>query len=145
MRRNCFPLCFSSNDVIIKRVRRRVLSPCLSYSTLFLLRISDKGGFVLGSKSSTPLPSHEKWKESKQTNTNEEIIGKDWRRKLLSEVGFEPTPTRVDCELNGAPYTARPSWRHTSLSAWQCTSISSGHQAIGPLQDLVTWPSHHYI
>ena len=23
--------------------------------------------------------------------------------KLLSEVGFEPTPTEVDCDLNAAP------------------------------------------
>ena len=23
--------------------------------------------------------------------------------KYLSEVGFEPTPTRVDCDLNAAP------------------------------------------
>ncbi len=27
---------------------------------------------------------------------------------LLSEVGFEPTPTEVDCDLNAAPWTARP-------------------------------------
>ena len=27
-----------------------------------------------------------------------------WRRKIaLSEVGFEPTPTEVDCDLNAAP------------------------------------------
>ena len=24
-------------------------------------------------------------------------------QKLLSEVGFEPTPTEVDCDLNAAP------------------------------------------
>ena len=24
-------------------------------------------------------------------------------KKLLSEVGFEPTPTEVDCDLNAAP------------------------------------------
>ena len=70
-----------------------VIARC--FYSVFLI----KGFFVLGSKSSTPLPSHEKWKRSKQTNTNEEIIGKDWIRKLLSEVGFEPTPTRVDCGL----------------------------------------------
>ena len=29
---------------------------------------------------------------------------------VLSGVGFEPTPTRVDCDLNAAPSTARPSW-----------------------------------
>ena len=25
------------------------------------------------------------------------------RHKIMSEVGFEPTPTRVDCDLNAAP------------------------------------------
>jgi hypothetical protein len=25
------------------------------------------------------------------------------KKKLLSEVGFEPTPTEVDCDLNAAP------------------------------------------
>ena len=25
------------------------------------------------------------------------------KQKLLSEVGFEPTPTEVDCDLNAAP------------------------------------------
>ena len=25
------------------------------------------------------------------------------KRKIMSEVGFEPTPTRVDCDLNAAP------------------------------------------
>ena len=24
-------------------------------------------------------------------------------KKILSEVGFEPTPTEVDCDLNAAP------------------------------------------
>ena len=28
---------------------------------------------------------------------------------LLPEVGFEPTPTEVDCDLNAAPYTTQPS------------------------------------
>ena len=31
------------------------------------------------------------------------------RHKIMSEVGFEPTPTRVDWDLNAAPWTARPS------------------------------------
>ena len=32
-------------------------------------------------------------------------IGEKLRKKktLLSEVGFEPTPTEVDCDLNAAP------------------------------------------
>ena len=25
------------------------------------------------------------------------------KNKIMSEVGFEPTPTRVDCDLNAAP------------------------------------------
>ena len=25
------------------------------------------------------------------------------KKKKMSEVGFEPTPTRVDCDLNAAP------------------------------------------
>ena len=25
------------------------------------------------------------------------------KKKVMSEVGFEPTPTRVDCDLNAAP------------------------------------------
>ena len=25
------------------------------------------------------------------------------KKKIMSEVGFEPTPTRVDCDLNAAP------------------------------------------
>ena len=25
------------------------------------------------------------------------------KKELLSEVGFEPTPTEVDCDLNAAP------------------------------------------
>ena len=29
--------------------------------------------------------------------------GKTFWKKLLSEVGFEPTPTEVDCDLNAAP------------------------------------------
>ena len=28
--------------------------------------------------------------------------------KMLTEVGFEPTPGRPDCDLNAAPWTARP-------------------------------------
>ena len=28
---------------------------------------------------------------------------KEKKRKIMSEVGFEPTPTRVDCDLNAAP------------------------------------------
>ena len=30
-------------------------------------------------------------------------INKRKRKTLLSEVGFEPTPTEVDCDLNAAP------------------------------------------
>ena len=26
-----------------------------------------------------------------------------WLKKVVSEVGFEPTPTDVDCDLNAAP------------------------------------------
>ena len=29
--------------------------------------------------------------------------GETFWKKLLSEVGFEPTPTEVDCDLNAAP------------------------------------------
>ena len=25
------------------------------------------------------------------------------KKEVMSEVGFEPTPTRVDCDLNAAP------------------------------------------
>ena len=31
----------------------------------------------------------------------------------MSEVGFEPTPRLLDCDLNAAPWTARPSWPHS--------------------------------
>ena len=31
-------------------------------------------------------------------------------KNFLSEVGFEPTPGEPDCDLNAAPWTARPSW-----------------------------------
>ena len=31
------------------------------------------------------------------------------KEKMLSEVGFEPTPGEPDCDLNAAPWTARPS------------------------------------
>ena len=30
-------------------------------------------------------------------------VNKKQRKKYLSEVGFEPTPTEVDCDLNAAP------------------------------------------
>ena len=30
-------------------------------------------------------------------------VNKKQRKKNLSEVGFEPTPTEVDCDLNAAP------------------------------------------
>ena len=30
-------------------------------------------------------------------------VNKKQRKKSLSEVGFEPTPTEVDCDLNAAP------------------------------------------
>ena len=33
-----------------------------------------------------------------QYRTNSQLI-----QKILSEVGFEPTPTEVDCDLNAAP------------------------------------------
>ena len=29
--------------------------------------------------------------------------GKVEKKNSVSEVGFEPTPTRVDCDLNAAP------------------------------------------
>ena len=41
------------------------------------------------------------------TNTN--CGSYDAKKPRLSEVGFEPTPTEVDCDLNAAPWTARPS------------------------------------
>ena len=35
---------------------------------------------------------------------NKQGDGKDKpEKRLLSEVGFEPTPTEVDCDLNAAP------------------------------------------
>ena len=30
-------------------------------------------------------------------------MSKRRRKKVMSGVGFEPTPTRVDCDLNAAP------------------------------------------
>ncbi|KFD63123.1 hypothetical protein M514_24710 [Trichuris suis] len=33
------------------------------------------------------------------------------RLSILTGVGFEPTPTGVDCGLNAAPWTTRPSSR----------------------------------
>ena len=39
-----------------------------------------------------------------KTNTAKEMEKYDEKvKKLLSEVGFEPTPTEVDCDLNAAP------------------------------------------
>ena len=46
-------------------------------------------------------------------------IIKKWRnfvlleilKKILPEVGFEPMPTEVDCDLSAAPLTSRPSWQ----------------------------------
>ena len=42
-------------------------------------------------------------------------------QKIMSEVGIEPTPTRVDSDLNAAPWTTRPSKREVD-GAWiqQC-------------------------
>ncbi|KFD57155.1 hypothetical protein M513_02040 [Trichuris suis] len=40
----------------------------------------------------------------------------------LTGVGFEPTPTEVDCGLNAAPWTARPSSLTFLLSVFQCST-----------------------
>ena len=37
-------------------------------------------------------------------------------KSALSGVGFEPTPGRPDCDLNAAPWTARPSWLLPNLT-----------------------------
>ena len=42
-----------------------------------------------------------------QYKTIHQIVCDRWgrkkKKKSMSEVGFEPTPTRVDCDLNAAP------------------------------------------
>ena len=37
------------------------------------------------------------------TSTGELNLSKSSYEKYISEVGFEPMPTRVDCDLNAAP------------------------------------------
>lgn len=45
-----------------------------------------------------------KIQEGKKSERQEKREGeKKEEKKNLSEVGFEPTPTRVDCDLNAAP------------------------------------------
>ena len=49
------------------------------------------------------IPKNSKLAPVRKGSTNE-------RKTInLSEVGFEPTPGRPDCDLNAAPQTARPS------------------------------------
>ena len=63
-------------------------------------------------KTHVPTRIHHQWRistntrrsQDKYTNTAKEMEKYDEKvKKLLSEVGFEPTPTEVDCDLNAAP------------------------------------------
>ena len=46
---------------------------------------------------------------------------------FVSEVGFEPTPRELDCDLNAAPWTARPSW-HVSGFLRELHGLDIGNQ-----------------
>ena len=42
-------------------------------------------------------------KKKRNQERKKEKKAKEKKKKVMSEVGFEPTPTRVDCDLNAAP------------------------------------------
>ena len=43
------------------------------------------------------------WEGKKAATDITKPVQKMKEKNYLSEVGFEPTPTRVDCDLNAAP------------------------------------------
>ena len=79
--------------------RRKRVSRSRQGSNLRSQRESDFKSDALTTRPRLPvlqIPAHPKI--TCQYRTNGRLI-----QKILSEVGFEPTPTEVDCDLNAAP------------------------------------------
>lgn len=80
-------------------LKRKSVSRSRQGSNLRSQRESDFKSDALTTRPRLPVlrpPAHPKI--TSQYRTNSRLI-----QKILSEVGFEPTPTEVDCDLNAAP------------------------------------------